>query len=147
MALGQDPGFKREARRVRRQSNKVLVLQDHAHSLFSFLAGDLAIYAALLIGKVARGAVQLFAYLLGHNGQGHDLRRRLALVAGTERTKRAAFYVGVLTREISRTLGAVSGNDDPATGDGIFAKFRHREYLTTGPKLRNMAEQLFIVSS
>ena len=58
------------------------------------------------------------------------LRRRCALISGAKWTE-SAFQDDALAGKISGTLGAVSGNDHPASGNGVFSQFRHKHYLTT----------------
>src|SRR5438270_629232 len=59
-----------------------------------------------------------------------DFRRRGAFIAGTKWTE-AALQHDALTVEIAGALGAVSGNDYPASGNGVLSQFRHEHYLTT----------------
>src|SRR6185369_13369672 len=58
------------------------------------------------------------------------LRRRCAFIAGTERAKAALEYRG-LAGEISGASGTIGGNNDPASGDGVFSQLWHNYYLTT----------------
>src|SRR5258708_7054299 len=70
------------------------------------------------------GAVSIFRGTVGQN-----LRRRLALIAGTKRTESPALDIDALAGKISRPTGTVGGDDDPASGNRIFAKFRHTAIL------------------
>src|SRR5438270_6086244 len=58
------------------------------------------------------------------------LRRRCAFVSGTEGAE-SALEDHALTGEISGTLGTISGNNHPASGNRIFSQLRHKHYLTT----------------
>src|SRR5262249_6308210 len=62
----------------------------------------------------------------------HDLRRRLAFIARAKRTKVRALEDNAFTRKIAGTLGTVAGNNDPASGHGVFSQFRHRNILSHG---------------
>src|SRR6478736_1803539 len=57
-------------------------------------------------------------------------RRRCAFIAGTEGAE-SALENHALAGEISGTLGTVSGNNHPASGNRIFSQLRHSYYLTT----------------
>src|SRR5438270_6639310 len=59
-----------------------------------------------------------------------DFRRRGAFIARTEWAE-SALQDNALTGKISGTLGTVSGNNHPASGNRIFSQLRHGYYLTT----------------
>src|SRR6516225_10244640 len=82
--------------------------------------------------RVAAGAVRAICQHLGGS---------LALVTGTEWTK-TAFDLDGFADEISRTLGTISGYDDPSSDDGIFAQLWHSRPSpeATVPILRLQAE-------
>src|SRR6476646_10165732 len=58
------------------------------------------------------------------------LWRRCAFISGTKRAE-PALEDDALAGEISGTLGTVSGNNHPASGNRIFSQLRHSYYLTT----------------
>src|SRR5579862_6072622 len=68
-------------------------------------------YAHIPARRVCRGATA--------PPVGQYLRRRLALIAITERTKSLALDVHALTDEVCRPLGTVGGNNHPTTGNWI----------------------------
>src|SRR5208337_1580413 len=55
---------------------------------------------------------------------GQNLRRRLVLIAGTERAE-ATLHLHRFTAEVGGTLGAVGRNNDPPPDDRIFAQLGH----------------------
>ena len=73
VALGQDPGLEREARRIGRDGEKSIVLGDHAHAGFGLLPDDVAEDAALLVNVILLGAFQFLEHVLGHNRQRDEL--------------------------------------------------------------------------
>src|SRR5947209_18278836 len=58
-----------------------------------------------------------------------DFRRRGAFIARTEWAE-SALQCDTLTGKISGALGTVSGNNHPASGNGVFSQLRHGYYLT-----------------
>src|SRR5579859_260184 len=58
-----------------------------------------------------------------------NLGRRLLFVPGTERAEASALDLDALAGEVARAPRAVSGNDDPASRNGIFSQLRHRIIL------------------
>ena len=58
-----------------------------------------------------------------------NLRRRLILIARTKRTEARTLDHGAFTEEVAWAPRAVSRDDDPAPGYGVFSKFRHGIYV------------------
>src|SRR6185312_1868209 len=61
---------------------------------------------------------------------GQYLWRRSAFITRTKWAE-SALQDNALTGKISGTFGAVSGNNNPASGNRIFSQLRHNYYLTT----------------
>jgi hypothetical protein len=83
------------------------------------------------IGRECRKLVRDHARLPSVSvGQAQDLWRRLARVAGAERTlfrKRNSRFGFAMHGHLIGTLGAFGGNHDPLFGHEILAEFRHEE--------------------
>ena len=77
MLSRQNPGLKRESRRVRGKRDEVIVVQDHARLGFNFLADHVAENAALFFVVVVLRAVHFLAHALGHDRQRDQLRMRM----------------------------------------------------------------------
>src|SRR5256885_16149296 len=77
MPLGQHPGFKWEARRIRRKRNKILILRNHARAYFALLANDVAEDATLFVAVILLRAIKFLDHLFGHDGQGNELAVRV----------------------------------------------------------------------
>src|ERR1700721_1239142 len=60
---------------------------------------------------------------------GENFRRRLAFIAGTERTGGSSFDLNALANEIERPLATLGGNNNPAARDRIPAKLRQTSPL------------------
>ena len=73
MVLGQDPGLKRKARRIRRDRQEVLVLRHNASTALCLLADDVAEHAALLVQKILFRALQFLRDVDGKNRQSDQL--------------------------------------------------------------------------
>src|SRR5277367_6363044 len=64
---------------------------------------------------------------------GQNFGGRLPFTAGTKRTVWRALDFHAFAHEIHRAVRAISGNDDPASGDRVFAKLRQ----VLAPSLRD----------
>ena len=69
MALGQNPGLKRETRRIRRKRQKIFVLGHHSRSTFDFLPDHVAEDAALFVDVILLRALQFLDHVNGQDGQ------------------------------------------------------------------------------
>src|SRR5208337_5371995 len=73
MALGQDPGLERKARRVRSQRKKSLILANDAHAGLRLLMNDVAENAALFVDVILFRTLQFLDHVFGHDGQRDEL--------------------------------------------------------------------------
>src|SRR5580704_9647874 len=72
----------------------------------------------------ARGVLSCAVAAVGEN-----FRRRLAFIAGTERTGGGSFDLNAFANKIERALATLGGNDYPAPRDWIPAKLRQTSLL------------------
>ena len=74
VSFGQQPHFKRETRRVRRQRDEVIVFADHPFAGVALLANHVAENAALFFVVVVPATVHFFAHAARNDRQRDQLR-------------------------------------------------------------------------
>src|SRR5580704_1370509 len=138
IAVGPENLFDRFLAQVRERLHVVRRFDDHfvrAHAVHAIeQAFALAIKATfnsqsrkLIRDNAQRPARRVFSCTVAAVGE--NFRRRLAFIAGAERTSGSSFDLNAFANEIEGPLPTLGGNDYPAPRDWIPAKLRQTSLL------------------